>query len=126
MKKLNVLLVDDAAFIREILRQIFVKAGHTIVGEAEDGETAVKLAKEKAPDVVIMDIVLPIKSGVQATKEIRQEMPHIKIVACSTLDQENMLMKIMEAGAHEYINKPFDPQKVVLIVEKLCQGEGHV
>lgn len=125
MKKLNVLLVDDAVFIREILRQIFVKAGHTIIGEAEDGDMAVKIAKEKNPDVIIMDIVLPIKSGVQATKEIREAMPDIKIIACSTLDQENMLMKIMDAGAHDFINKPFDIQKVITAVEKVCGGEKH-
>ncbi|MBK9293479.1 MAG: response regulator [Oligoflexia bacterium] len=125
MKKLNVLLVDDAVFIREILRQIFVKAGHTVIGEAEDGEMAVKMAKEKNPDVVIMDIVLPIKSGVQATKEIREAMPNIKVIACSTLDQENMLMKIMEAGAHDFINKPFDVQKVLTSIEKVCGGQSH-
>lgn len=122
MKKLNVLLVDDAPFIRDILKQIFIRAGHTIVGEAENGEDAVRLAKEKSPDLVIMDIVMPVKSGVQATKEIKDFAPNIKVIACSTLDQENMLMKVMEAGAIEFINKPFDVKQVIAIVEKVFGG----
>ena len=100
------LLVDDAPFIRDILRQIVVRGGHAVVGEAEDGVQAVALATEKKPDLIIMDIVMPHMSGVQATKEILSKLPHTKIIACSTVDQDNVLMKVMEAGAVEYIKNP--------------------
>lgn len=123
MKKLNVVLADDAPFIRDILRQIFTRAGHEVVGEAENGEQAVKIVREKKPDVVIMDIVMPLKSGVQATKEIKAFAPDLPVIACSTLDQENMLMKVMEAGAVEFINKPFDVKRVLETVEKVCGGK---
>lgn len=122
MKKLNVVIADDAPFIREILRQIFVKAGHSVVGEAENGDQVIEEVKKKNPDLVIMDIVMPIKSGVQATKEIKEFAPQTKVIACSTLDQENMLMKVMEAGAEEFINKPFDVKQVMQIVDKVFGG----
>jgi two-component system chemotaxis response regulator CheY len=122
MKKLNVVLADDAPFIRDILKQLLTRQGHTVVGEAENGEQALRIALEKNPDLVIMDIVMPLMSGVQATKEIKEKNPKIKIVACSTLDQENMLTKIIEAGAEDFISKPFDVKNVMTIIEKVCGG----
>jgi two-component system chemotaxis response regulator CheY len=117
--KLNVLIVDDAPFIREVLRHILTKSGHKVVGEAEDGEEAVLKAQELRPDLVIMDIVMPRKSGVQATKEIAVLLPQAKIIACSTVDQDTMLMKVMEAGAHDFIKKPFNAKEVIGIIEKV-------
>ncbi|CAM5999561.1 unnamed protein product [Sphagnum balticum] len=119
MKKLNVLIVDDAPFIRDVLRLILQKGGHSVVGEAEDGIQAVELAVKLKPDLIIMDIVMPLKSGVQATKEILEVLPTIKIIACSTIDQDMMLMKIMEAGAREYIKKPFSAPDVIKIIESV-------
>jgi two-component system, chemotaxis family, chemotaxis protein CheY len=116
---LNVLIVDDAPFIRDILRQILTKSGHVVVGEAEDGEQAVRLALELKPQIVIMDIVMPRKSGVEAIKEIVSLIPEIKIMACSTVDQEIMLMKAMEAGAHDFIHKPFHAKDLAKRIEAL-------
>jgi two-component system chemotaxis response regulator CheY len=117
--KLQIVIADDAPFIRDILRQILIRAGHNIVGEAEDGVQAVKLTLEKNPDVVIMDVVMPNMSGVQATKEILSQGSQAKVIACSTIDQDNMIMKMMEAGAVEYIKKPFSAPDVVAIVERI-------
>ncbi len=119
MDKLQIVIADDAPFIRDILRQILIRAGHNIVGEAEDGVQAVKLTLEKNPDVVIMDVVMPNMSGVQATKEILSQGSQAKVIACSTIDQDNMIMKMMEAGAVEYIKKPFSAPDVVAIVERI-------
>ena len=119
MKNLKILIVDDAPFIRDGLRRILTKAGYQVVGEADDGEKAVQMAWETKPDLVIMDIVMPLKSGVQATKEILMKNPKVKIIACSTVDQATMLMRIMEAGAKEFINKPFNADDVVRIIEKV-------
>jgi two-component system, chemotaxis family, chemotaxis protein CheY len=125
MAGLNVLIVDDAPFIREVLRQIIAKAGHTVVGEAENGEEAVRMALEMKPELVIMDIVMPLKSGVQATKEIAAALPHTKVVACSTVDQNIMLIKALEAGASEYITKPFSPGDVIKVINKIFEKDGR-
>jgi two-component system, chemotaxis family, chemotaxis protein CheY len=117
MNKLNVLIVDDAPFIRDILRRILERSGHTVIGEAEDGVQAVAMSLEMRPDLVIMDIVMPNMTGVQATKEILANLPETKVIACSTIDQDNMLMKVMEAGAVEYIKKPFSAPDVIKIIE---------
>ena len=117
MKKLNVLIVDDAVFIRDILKHIIKRAGHEVVGEAEDGNQAIEKALLLKPDLIIMDIVMPHKTGVQATREILEKLPETKVIACSTLDQDNMLMKVMEAGAVEYIKKPFNAPDVIKIIE---------
>ena len=119
MNKLSVLIADDAPFIRDILRHIIERGGHTVVGEAEDGIQAVAMTLEKTPDLVIMDIVMPNMTGVQATKEILAQLPKTKVIACSTIDQDNMLMKVMEAGAVEYIKKPFSAPDVIKMIENV-------
>ena len=120
MATLKVLIVDDAPFIRDILRHILKRAGYDVVGEAGDGNQAVSMALELKPDLIIMDIVMPNKSGIQATKEIRAQLPSTKIIACSTIDQENMMMKAMESGAVEFIHKPFHAMDVVKIINRVC------
>jgi two-component system chemotaxis response regulator CheY len=124
VNKLTVLIVDDAPFIRDILRRLLTRAGHEVVGEAEDGVQAVAMATEKKPQLVIMDIVMPRMSGVQATKEILASLPETKVIACSTLDQDNMLMKVMEAGAVEYIKKPFNAPDVIAIIDRVFFAEA--
>ncbi len=109
----RILVVDDAAFIREVLSQIAKKAGFEVVGEAEDGEEAVRLASELMPDLIIMDIVMPKKSGIQAAKEIHEKHPAIKIVACSTEGQETMVVKALEAGCCDFMTKPFQVANVI-------------
>lgn len=124
MKKLRILIVDDAPYIRDVLRVILTKYGHEIVGEAQDGEQAVAMALQHHPDLVIMDIVMPLKSGLQATKEILDQLPATKVVACSTADQDTMVMKAMEAGAVDFINKPFHVADVLNIIEKIFYNAG--
>lgn len=119
MDKLSVLIADDAPFIRDAFRSLLIKGGYTIVGEAEDGIQAVAMALEKKPDLIIMDIVMPRMSGVQATKNILAQLPQTKVIACSTIDQDNMLMKVMEAGAVEYISKPFTASEVFKIINRV-------
>src|SRR5476649_2161908 len=121
MQILRVLVVDDAPFIRDILRHILQRAGHEVVGEAEDGNQAVTTALDKKPDLIIMDIVMPNKSGIQATKEILEILPKTKVIACSTIDQENMMMKAMESGAVEFIHKPFHAMDVIKIINRVFE-----
>lgn len=110
---IKVLVVDDAPFIREVLCDICRSEGHTVVGEADNGKLAVELALSLKPDIVLMDLVMPIKSGIEATKEILKVNPDQKIIACSTLDQNTMIMKAIEAGCIHYIVKPFQKADVV-------------
>ncbi len=113
----RILIADDAAFIREVLNQIIAKAGFQLVGEACDGEEAVKLALREKPDVIIMDIVMPVKSGIQATAEILEQLPNTKIIACTTEGQESMVFKALEAGCCEYITKPFKVQQMIELIQ---------
>jgi len=118
-RSLKVVIVDDAPFIREVLNEILIRAGHQVVASVENGEQAVKKCLETNPDLVIMDIVMPVKSGIQATQEILKELPKTKIVACTTVDQEIMMMRAAEAGAHDFLTKPFRGDQVVQIIEKI-------
>lgn len=110
---MRIIIADDAAFVREVLIQISKKAGFEVVGEASDGEEAVRKTLELKPDLVIMDIVMPVKSGIQATKEILEKLPKVKIVACSTEGQESMVVKALEAGCCDFMTKPFQVANVI-------------
>lgn len=121
----RVLLADDAAFIREVLTQIIAKAGFKLVGEATDGAEAVVLALKEKPDVIIMDIVMPNKSGIQATSEILEKLPGTKIIACTTEGQESMVFKALEAGCCDYVTKPFKVQQIIQLIEKAVGRKGR-
>ncbi len=113
---IKLVIVDDAPFIREVLRHIFASTDIKVIGEAQDGEEAVSLVRSARPDVVLMDIVMPRKSGIEAASEILKELPQTRIVACSTVDQNSMVMRALEAGCCNYITKPFKAEDVVKAV----------
>lgn len=114
---LTLVIVDDAPFIREVLKHIFASTPDIqIVGEARDGAEAVELVARLKPDVVLMDIVMPKKSGIEATQEILQALPETRVVACSTADQNTMVMRALEAGCCHYVTKPFKAEEVVRAV----------
>ena len=104
---IRLVVADDAPFIREIVRNVAEANGIVIVGEATDGNEAVRLALELKPDVILLDIIMPNKSGIEAAIEIREKMPSIKAIAFSTADQDTLVMRALEAGCCSYIVKPF-------------------
>jgi two-component system chemotaxis response regulator CheY len=110
--------VDDAAFMREMLREILTDAGYEIAGEAADGDQAVTMFRECSPDLVTLDIVMPRKSGLEALREIRGLDPGACIVMCSALGQEALVMEALEAGASDFIVKPFKPDQALAVIEK--------
>ncbi len=114
----RVLIVDDAAFMREMLRDILTEADYDVVAEAVDGEQAVTMFREHSPDLVTLDIVMPRKSGLEALKEIRGLDPGACIVMCSALGQEALVMEALEAGARDFIVKPFKPDQALSVLEK--------
>src|SRR5713101_7787174 len=115
----RVLIVDDALFMRNTLRDIFSAAGFTVAGEADDGVQAVNLFRELKPDLVTMDIVMPYKSGIDATREIVQLDPGAMVIMCSVLGQESLVTEAIEAGASDYIVKPFRRKDALAVVMKV-------
>lgn len=110
---IKLVIVDDAPFIREAVRAIVVKAGFDFIGEAADGEEALEMILKKNPDVVIMDLVLPKKNGIEVTKEILALRPNTKVIACSTEGQEAMLIRAIDAGCVNFVSKPFVAEDLV-------------
>lgn len=117
----RVLIADDAAFMREMLRDILTEGGFDVVAEAEDGEEAVARYREHQPDLVTLDIVMPRKSGLDALKELQQHDPGACVVMCSALGQEALVMEALEAGARDYVVKPFKPEQVLAAANKAVQ-----
>jgi two-component system chemotaxis response regulator CheY len=114
----KVLIVDDAMFMRAILKDVLVNAGNfEVVGEATDGEEAVKFAKELNPDLITMDIVMPNMDGIEATKQIIKATPSVKIVMCSALGQEPLIMESLASGAKDFVVKPFSAEKVLKVIQ---------
>ena len=115
----RILIVDDAMLMRAMLRDILVEKSFEIVGEAANGVEAVEMFHELKPDLVTMDIVMPLKSGIEAAREIRKLDERAKIVMCSALGQENLVTEALEAGAADFLVKPFQAEEVVKVVNKV-------
>jgi len=115
----RVLIVDDAAFMRMMLKDILIKNGYEVVGEAPNGLKAVELYKQERPDVVTMDITMPEMDGIQAVKEIRAFDPNAKIIMCSAMGQQAMVMEAIKSGAKDFIVKPFQPERVLEALKKV-------
>jgi two-component system, chemotaxis family, chemotaxis protein CheY len=117
MKK--VLVVDDAAFMRLAIRNILDKGGFEVVGEAENGVDAIQKYKELQPDIVTMDITMPVMTGVDALKNIIQYDPKAKVVMLSAMGQENLVKECILSGAKTFLVKPVKDEQVVLTLNKL-------
>jgi two-component system, chemotaxis family, chemotaxis protein CheY len=114
----RVLIVDDAAFMRMMIKDILSKNGFEIVGEAENGTIAVEKWKELRPELTMMDITMPEKDGITAVKDIKQIDPNAKIIMCSAMGQQAMVIEAIQAGARDFIVKPFQPDRVIEAVRK--------
>lgn len=114
----RVLVVDDAAFMRMMIREILVKNGYEVCGEANDGTQAVDKYKELKPDLVTMDITMPEMDGIQALREIRKVDPDAKVIMCSAMGQQAMVIDAIQAGAKDFIVKPFQHDRVIEAVRK--------
>jgi two-component system chemotaxis response regulator CheY len=114
----SVLIVDDVAFVRQTLREIFTEAGFRVVGEAADGAEAVNLYSQTRPDIVTMDIVMPQMSGIDATRRIIKSDAMARVVIISAMGQENLVMEAINVGAKDYILKPFTATEVLKTIER--------
>ena len=120
----TVLVVDDALLMRMMIKDILTKDGFEIVGEAENGIQAVKKFAELQPDLVTMDIVMPEMDGIEAVRNIMKMDPDARILMCSAMGQQPLVVEALEAGAMDFIIKPFHPAKVVEAVRKALRGGG--
>jgi two-component system chemotaxis response regulator CheY len=118
----QILIVDDAQFMRNILKKIFTSKGYDVIGEAETADAGVQAYKEHNPDVVTMDICMPNKSGIEAIKDIHNIDPNAKILVCSALGQELLVMEAIQAGAKDFIVKPFKKEKIIETLEKVISS----
>lgn len=118
----KILLVDDAAFMRMMLKDTLTKNGYTDLYEAVDGADAVEKFSEIQPDLVIMDITMPNKDGLEALKEIRAKDGNANIVMCSAMGQESMVMEAVRSGAKDFIVKPFKGDRVLKTVNNILGG----
>lgn len=114
----RILIVDDAAFMRMMVKDILTKNGYEIAGEAENGQQAVDMYHEQKPDLVTLDITMPEKDGIQALKEIKGKDPEANIIMCSAMGQQAMVVDAIQAGAKDFIVKPFQADRVIEAIQK--------
>jgi len=114
----RILIVDDAAFMRMMIKDILEKNGYDVVGEASDGAQAVEKFKELNPDLVTMDITMPEVDGIAALKQIRAMDPNAKVIMCSAMGQQAMVIDAIQAGAKDFIVKPFQADRVLEAIKK--------
>lgn len=109
----RVLIVDDAAFMRMMIKDILSKNGFDVVGEAENGAVGVAKYQELRPDLTTMDITMPEMDGISAMKAIKKIDPDAKVIMCSAMGQQAMVIEAIQSGARDFIVKPFQPDRVL-------------
>jgi two-component system, chemotaxis family, chemotaxis protein CheY len=115
---IRILVVDDAAFMRMMIKDILSKNGYEIVGEAENGLRAIEKFQELRPDLTTMDITMPEMDGISAVKEIKKIDPNAKVIMCSAMGQQSMVIESIQSGARDFIVKPFQPDRVLEAIRK--------
>ncbi len=118
----RILVVDDAAFMRMMLRDILAKNGFEVVGESENGFLAIERFQELKPDLVTMDITMPELDGISALRRIKQIDPQAVVIMCSAMGQQALVIDAIQAGARDFIVKPFQPERVLDAVRKAIGG----
>lgn len=115
----TVLICDDAVFMRTMISDILEESGYEIVGQAESGVQAIERYKSLRPDLVTMDIVMPDMGGIEAVREIVKHDPDAKILMCSAMGQQALVVEAIQAGAKDFVVKPFQPSRVLEAVQRV-------
>ena len=115
----RVLVVDDAAFMRMMIKDILVNNGFEVVGEASNGEEAIKKYDELKPDLMTLDITMPVMDGLQCLKSLKEQYSDAKVVMCSAMGQQAMVIEAIQAGAKDFIVKPFQKDRVLEAINKV-------
>ncbi|HPN31346.1 MAG TPA: response regulator [bacterium] len=119
----RILIADDTLIMRSFIKTVLIKAGHSIAGEAENGEEAYNKYKEVLPDIVTMDITMPVLNGIEASKKILNEFPKAKIIMTSALEQKNVILEALEIGVKNYILKPINKEKMIDLINEVVNSE---
>lgn len=120
-KKANILVVDDTAFMRNIIKKMIIDAGHNVIGEANNGYEAINKYFELKPDIVTLDITMPLVDGITALKEIRSKDNNANIIVCSAIGQKFMILEAMEYGARDFLIKPFQSERITEAINKILE-----
>jgi len=120
----TIMIVDDASFMRAVLKKIVLQAGHEVIAEAGSGDEAIIRYQQSKPDLVLMDIIMPpgpkAKDGIEALKQIVAADPSAKVVMCSSMGQQSLIVEAIKSGAKDFVIKPFQPQKVIEALSRYC------
>ena len=120
----TIMIVDDASFMRAVLKKIVLQSGHEVIAEAANGDDAITQFQLSKPDLVLMDIIMPpgpkAKDGIEALKQIVAVDPTAKVVICSSMGQQSLVVEAIKSGAKDFVIKPFQPQKVIEAITKYC------
>jgi two-component system chemotaxis response regulator CheY len=114
-----VLVCDDAVFMRTMIGDILTQAGLDVVGEASSGQEAVEKYKELKPDLVTMDIIMPQMGGIDAVRAITEYDPQARVLMCSAMGQQSLVAEAIQAGAKDFVVKPFQPSRVLEAVQRV-------
>lgn len=121
----KVLIIDDAKFMRKTLSTLFEKNNFTVVGTAENGKEGVELYKQTSPDIVTMDITMPVMGGLEALEEIIAYDPNANVIMCSAMGQQKLVVEAIELGANDFIVKPFDEKRVMETVNNILRNNDN-
>ncbi len=120
----TIMIVDDASFMRAVLKRIVLQAGCEVVAEAANGDDAISQFQQSRPDLVLMDIIMPpgpkARDGIEALKQIVAVDPSAKVIMCSSMGQQSLIVEAIKSGAKDFVVKPFQPQKVIEAITKYC------
>ncbi len=115
----KIMIVDDSRILRKILTNTLTEAGHDVIADAGNGKEALMLLEKVAPDIITLDITMPVMDGLEALSLIKEQYPDIKVVMVSAAGQKNKVMEALKAGACNFLQKPFEPEDVVSVINKL-------
>ena len=118
MKKIQVLIVDDLPFMRMAIRDVIEEAGMEVAGEAENGKNGIWSYMHLKPDIVILDIVMPAMDGITTLQKLMRQDPYARIIMCSALGEQELIIRAIQLGALDFIVKPFAPQRIVSAIRK--------
>ena len=117
----KILIVDDSRTSRKILKGILENAGYEVVGEATNGQEGYERYVELMPDIVTMDITMPVLDGIEALKKIKNEYPEAKVVMVTAAGQKTKMVEAVQNGANEFVSKPFEPEQLKMIIDKVME-----
>lgn len=123
--RVRFVVADDAPFLRELIRNILSAEGAICVGEAANGDEAIRMVQESLPDLIFLDMVMPIRNGLEAARAIKELHPEVKILGCSTLDTPELIQQATAAGFDGYLVKPFTREQIIDTVNKLLIQQGE-